>query len=570
MSLLTSFFNLIKPQKTDPAAIADINSNFDIIDTEMHRPPLTVNGTEPDSERDIEITTVPLADNLTSDESQINSATFLIRTSGGEASVADGAAWLTNIRGEMRKTGYVEESLVMTVNAISTETPITATIDRDVFVEYVAQSGTITLTYINDWSEDPALYGVTVSGTPAAGDQIVITYTKLNRGTIATATPSTFRSTGWNLYRNTDGYARLIRYSDEYWFMIEGSYTALEFSPTLNGDRISITPVDGSFSIPSDGYLFVAGGNATDTAVWMTWSDWTDGYSGGFEPYTETTVDLTPVMVNFPNGLMRIGNTYDEIDLNTQIAYSRIERLAYTAENLETVIESGMDYDTDTNYIYAVRQTPVTYAFSLDGEYVVSDHGLEIIDGSEVSVYAQMLYGQDLKGKLRRDVLTISAQTLSSAQKAQVQENLGLNIANNLTTTAAGSVLDARQGKALNDSLTSLSDSLANCVPITISSSFSTNSSAGRVKCNVTLPNAYKGLLALTCARASNSGAGLWLISVSSVGDVYVDEIYSAGQSTITASTNAMTIVNTASTAAVAIFMNFAGTAVIDSYTAAS
>ena len=122
MSILTPFFNLIKPAKTDPTAIAQINSNMDVIDTEMHRPPLTVNDIEPDPEtRNIPITTVPLADNLTSDEAQINQGTYIIRTSGGEASIADGSAWLSDLRGNMVKTGYVPESLNMTVTPVARE-----------------------------------------------------------------------------------------------------------------------------------------------------------------------------------------------------------------------------------------------------------------------------------------------------------------------------------------------------------------------------------------------------------------------------------------------------------------
>ena len=117
MGVLTPFFNLFKPAKTDPQKIEKLNDNFDIIDTEMHRPPLTVNEIEPDPEtRDINITTVPLADNLSTDEAQINSGTFVIRASGGGASIADGSAWLSSIHGNQVKTGYVAESINMTVN----------------------------------------------------------------------------------------------------------------------------------------------------------------------------------------------------------------------------------------------------------------------------------------------------------------------------------------------------------------------------------------------------------------------------------------------------------------------
>lgn len=435
MSILTPFFNLIKPAKTDPTAISQINDNMDTIDTEMHRPPLTVNETEPDPvTRDINITTVPLADNLSSDEAQINQGTYIIRTSGGEASIADGSAWLSEIRGNMTKTGYVAESLQMTVTPATREEgdePITATIDRDTFVAYVSTSGTTTLTYTTEWSADPANYGITVTGTPVDGDEIVVVYVKENRGTITTATPSSFLSTGWNLYNHTAGYARVVNYSSEYGFMIDGTYTGLAFATTLSGEQTEITPVDGYFTLPAgaeDGYVFVTGGNATDTAIWMTWSDWTEEANGGvFEAYSQTTIDLSGVMVNFPDGLMRIGNTYDEINLNTQRAYSRIEKMQYTAENLAGVIASGVPYDTDTSYIYAVRVSPATYTITLDGEYTCSDHGMEMFIGTSIPVTASSLYGNDLKGKLRRDVLTISQQTLTSGQKNQVWSNLGID-----------------------------------------------------------------------------------------------------------------------------------------------
>ena len=81
MSILTPFFNLIKPAKNDPAAIAQLNANMDKIDAEMHKPPLTFNGIEPDpTTRNLQVTTVPLADNLTSEEAQINTGTYIIRT----------------------------------------------------------------------------------------------------------------------------------------------------------------------------------------------------------------------------------------------------------------------------------------------------------------------------------------------------------------------------------------------------------------------------------------------------------------------------------------------------------
>lgn len=429
----TTNFELDKLSRPDGYAISQFNDNMDIIDTEMARPPLTINGISPDEERDIEITTVPLADNLTSDEAQINTGEYVIRSSGGEASISNGDAWLSDIRGNMVKTGVVQEVTEMTVTPIdpSAEDAITAEIDWDEFKTVVTASATLTFTFTTSWSADPSTYGITVSGTPAAGDQILVVYVKGNRGTITVENPTSFISTGWNLYNHSVGYARVPKYSDEYGFMIDGTYTGLKFASTLTGAQTTISPVNGYFTVPSDGYVFVTGGNATDTALWMTWADWTEEPNGGtWEAYSQTSVDLSGVMVNFPYGLMKVGSVYDEINLNTGKAYLRIERLAYSSENLETVIAAGVAYDTDTNYIYAARSLVVEYTISIDGEYTVNDHGIEMFLGTSVAVVATSLYGNSLKNKLERDVLTISEQTLTSAQKAQVLENLGIDFGN--------------------------------------------------------------------------------------------------------------------------------------------
>ena len=461
MSTTTTNFGLVKPAKTDPAAISILDSDLDTIDTELAKPPLTVNDTEPDAERNITITTVPLADNLTSSEAQANTGTYIIRSSGGESSISDGSAMLSEIQGHMVKTGYVAESIEVTASA---DADFTTTVDRDTFVAYVTQSGTTVLTYTTEWSADPALYGITVIGSPVNGNTITIVYTKENRGTITTASPSSFISTGWNLYNHAAGYARVVNYSENYGFMISGSYTSLAFAETLTGAQTTITPVNSFFVIPAaSGYIFVTGGNATNTAIWMTWSDWTEEANGGvFEAYTQSVIDLSEVMVLFPNGLMRVGNTFDEINLNTLRAYSRIEKIEYTTSNLEDVIASGVPYDTDANYIYAVKESPDSYTIAIDGEYTVSDHGTEIFIGTTVPVKATAIYGNDLKGKLRRDVLTISQQTLTAPQKAQVKENLGF------ATNAEIAIVDAKTISIYTKTLTMSSSVNAAWKPGTI------------------------------------------------------------------------------------------------------
>jgi hypothetical protein len=481
MGILTPFFNLFKPAKNDPQAIGKLDENFDIIDTEMHKPPLTVNEIEPNPEtRDIHIETVPLADNLSSDEAQLNTGVFLVRASGGGASIADGDASVSSIKGNMIHTGYVPEVLnmtvsavprvapaaitavldaetfeayvetagtytltydgeawdndpsdygvtvsntpvdgdeivivwdgeaepVMTVNAVPRVAPaaITATIDRDTFVAYVTQSGTVTLSYTTAWSANPETYGITVTNTPVSGDQITVVYVKEDRGTITPANPTSFNSTGWNLYNNTDGYAMVVKYSDDYGFKVGGSYSLLSFATTVTGTQTAITVEAGYFVVPSDGYVFVTGGDAT-TYIYPTWSDWTESYEGDFETYSVDTISLTTAMANFPYGLLAIGNTRDEINFNTQKAYSRVLRMAYSAENLANVIASGYPYDADTNYIYVVRATAVDYDIDIDPAYTVSDHGIEFYTSTSTTApYTEILYGENLKDLLRHDL----------------------------------------------------------------------------------------------------------------------------------------------------------------------
>ena len=512
----TTHLDLIKQDPNSAPDIEKDHSNLNKLDSEIWSRGKAFNGTAVASDGGFHIRTIPYAENLETSASQSSDDEYIIRTSGGEASLSDGDAWLTLIKGTYSHTGYTPQSITknvipmarpipdaitatlneetfeayvqvagtytisyttewstspatygitvtntpvngdsitvvwdgendaeMTVNAVQRTAPaaITADLDEDVFVAYVSQSGTITLTYSTAWSADPALYGVTVHGTPIAGDVITIVYVKEVRGTITQSNPQTFVSTGWNLYDNTVGYARVIKYSADYNFKIAGTYTALEFATTLTGTRTTITPVSGAFSIPSDGYIFVTGGTATGdnkTAIWMTWSDWASGYrwnsttseQGDWEGYTEDVIDLSDFMeVTFPYGLMAVGTAHDEINLNIGIATSRVARMAYNSTNLANAKASGMQYEYDEDYIYIERDTPVTYPVEVEGEpiegdYYAYDHGMEFFTGTDQAVYAQTLYGANLKNKLERDTLTISQQTLNDTQKSQVRENI--------------------------------------------------------------------------------------------------------------------------------------------------
>lgn len=303
-----------------------------------------------------------------------------------------------------------ENNAEVTVDAAERPAPpeITATIDRDTFVSYVHSSGTTLLIYTTSWSADPALYGITVQNDPVAGDQIKVTYVKEERGTITVADPTSLTATGWNLYNNAAGYARVVKYSTLYGYKIGGIYTSIAFGTTPDAaSPTAITPdANGLFSISEDGYVFVTGGNSSDTYILPTWSDWTDGYDGDFQIYKESIINLTNIMADiFPNGLLKAGNVRDEIDFNAKTAINRVSRIPYTAENRAQAEASGLAYEFDENYIYIARATENSRAITIDEAYKVDDHGIEFFAGS-VPVYAEIMYGVNLKDKLRRDVIT--------------------------------------------------------------------------------------------------------------------------------------------------------------------
>lgn len=376
---------------------------------------------------------VPYAGNLISENAQVSRADVLTRTSGGDASISDGDAWLVRLLGNREySVPPVAEVLEITVDPIEREEPITAVIDRDTFVGYVESSTILDFYYTTEWSANLSLYGITVTGEPVSGDHISVNYVKEDRGVIVQSTPSAFVSTGWNLYNASTGRARAVKYSEQYGFKIGGAFTSVSFVEEIGDTPTPITVVSGNFTVPSDGWIVVSGGDST-TYVYMTWSDWTEEPAGSFEMYTQSVIDLSTVMVNFPNGLMRAGNVRDEINLNTLVATSNVERLAYNSSNLEMAEQSGREYEVDRDYIYIAKSTPNTYSISVSGAYIASDHGIEFVDGTTIPVFIETLYGNNLKNKLERDVLTISAQELTSAQKTQVRTNIGAAGTENVT-----------------------------------------------------------------------------------------------------------------------------------------
>ena len=230
------------------------------------------------------------------------------------------------------------------------------------------------------------------------------------------------------------------------------------------------------FNPESDGYVWVTGFNAANTAIWPTWSDWTDTYQGSFQAYSTTSVDLSGVMEEyFPNGLCRIGNVYDEINISLGVAIIRIEQMENTAENKAAAEASGRLYEYDENYIYIVKASASTHSIDVSGSYTANQYGIEFFMGSEVEVEAQTIYGVNLKNKLERDVLTASG-----------------DIADNLTTNDAKKVLSAKQGKVLNDKLTDLFKTMTYTYKYSINAG--TTATITRTNFGMSIPSGYKVL----------------------------------------------------------------------------
>ena len=149
--------------------------------------------------------------------------------------------------------------------------------------------------------------------------------------------------------------------------------------------------------------------------------------------------------------LPRVKGVADEINFDLRQYVRRINKQSYNGiadleHQLSLLMNKGVDiYDYDRNTIWYVMTEPEIYKFpddpesySYDGNYQVDDFGSEIFtyfaewstttDGRDIKLPGYTvcaIYGQNLKDKLARDVLTKSQQQLSQLEKAQVLSNIG-------------------------------------------------------------------------------------------------------------------------------------------------
>lgn len=437
----------------------------------------TVNANLPDPFGNIEITRVPLADNLYSSDNTEVYGSFLIRTTGGNNDVHSGPAQIDYIRGNVEIEGRSEEHLA--INASSTHVPepgeiyipISASISSSVWraSRYGAESGVYMFIYdgsnwtYNSLTVDLTSVGITVEGSIFASDIVTVDYTKKEQGTIYIAKPEKFTSTGLNIfnknnttniienatidlsgnikaatnswvimvhvpYANDRGY---VAYSSEY------AITRIGFStvkPAI-GDAVSLSGAAlgaqlSVYMVPEEGWLCVSTTDMDTLCVHPRWSGENDLV---YAPYTETTITLPTTDregTNLPlatYGMPSIEGVRDELNLDLKRYIQRIGVEPYSDEKLAEIEAAGYLHDYDETYIlYALPMFKSYYLdSSISGVYTAHDYGLEEFSGGSVTVYTDNLYGDNLKDKLKRDVVTISAQNLTTAQQKQVRENIG-------------------------------------------------------------------------------------------------------------------------------------------------
>lgn len=212
----------------------------------------------------------------------------------------------------------------------------------------------------------------------------------------------------------------------------------------------------GRFTNSADGYIVIVVSDPSDLMMGCAWSDYiTDAQElGEYIPYTAPSQILIPTqgydsedqLVSLPTatyGIPRLGNVYDTINFDASTYIQRIGYMQYSAGNLVTVkdwyntygtpydYDEGI-YDGDTKirdgYIFYVLDgnsgNPITYTLDTTSIYQVDDHGTEKFTGTTIPVEAELLYGQNLRDKLRTDVVTISEQELLPSQQSQIRTNI--------------------------------------------------------------------------------------------------------------------------------------------------
>lgn len=350
---------------------------------------------------------------------------FIYRTTAGDASISTGPASLVKIIGHTVQSGHVDEVLNMVSHF--NDSGATVSFNKDTWRTAVSTDGIYIFTYDGaDWTlggdaVSLATYGLSTTGTLTENDNITVEYTALVVGTLSTASPATFVSTGFNQYNNTAGYAHVIGNNQ---YRIAGTYTSLGFTTTVGGTTTPVTVTGGKFTPTEDGYIYVSGASG-DILIALVWSGIRD--SDPFEAYeadvvTIPTVDSSSTALPTASyGMPSVGDVADELNFSEKKYYQRIGHYTYSPANLATVEALGVPYIWDNSDIFYVLDDTVEYtlASTVDGDYTANDFGTEEFTGTSTTVGVSLYYGNNLVDKLRNlaDIQTIgSGLTLTDGE----------------------------------------------------------------------------------------------------------------------------------------------------------
>lgn len=139
---------------------------------------------------------------------------------------------------------------------------------------------------------------------------------------------------------------------------------------------------------------------------------------------------------------------------------------------------------------------------------------------------------------------------------AIINKMLANKVANNLSTSVAGFVLDARQGRALGNRLTTAEGDIDNVEETLGNFSTTGKSTAANTTLTVQLPNNYRGILITN--GVGTALKGMYILSTpSSPGTVTILDVKAASSVTVSsAGSSVVSIANSTSNQLSAVFLN--------------
>lgn len=379
---------------------------------------------------------------------------------------------------------------------------------------------TITINYTaNNWMLDNNIvtlsnYGISITnGAAAINDNIQVIYQAEEIGVIQIANPTHLLSVGMNQFNKKgsqilsnsgiDGNGAVGTVNDHYviWFKCLGGHTYTIYnknegsivqaaystepiasystgltilspvSTSSEGNSVTTTTTKTYYQTTADGYMAIETTDIEDLCCHLTWSGTEDEtYANYWEfklaiPYEDKNGNKISTY-----GLPQLdNNVFDEIDLENNKYYVRVGRIENTGSNLSNISAQTSNYIYDNNWIYYELSKERIYDLrEREDIYPCADFGTEEFLGSALTLSPTIVYQNNLKDKLRRDVEVLankvndisgiygtSAETKYTSVKAvnKVANNIYTMLGLAVNTYNSGLVYSAGDYVVLNNEL---------------------------------------------------------------------------------------------------------------------